>query len=235
LSQFSGINLPAGRPANIEVQVIEGRREAINNTDFDFVIHHGSPDAFITELSYGGEDGEDELLPLLDYRDGSMWNSLPFDEEHNIYLELEASESETRLFQLPTNNPEYNTDVIFFSGYAEPTQRGTLPDDYGFKLMAALPTGLTIPLPPAVGGSIIQGAKSVNVYPNPANDVINIAATSYKGKGELFIFDAAGKRIMGAYTYNIDGTINIKDLDSGKYILLIKDTEENYITSFIKN
>lgn len=77
--------------------------------------------------------------------------------------------------------------------------------------------------------------ESINIYPNPASDVIQIkfklkSATDYQAR----LFDVSGKEI-----YNLNKIteaqikhIRISHLSSGMYILNVKDNKSDYNKSF---
>ncbi|KGO93866.1 hypothetical protein Q767_14435 [Flavobacterium enshiense DK69] len=61
----------------------------------------------------------------------------------------------------------------------------------------------------------------LNIYPNPANDVLHITTSANEIK-TIAIYDVMGKEVFNTTTAN--ETINITSLNAGVYI--IKITEE---------
>lgn len=71
------------------------------------------------------------------------------------------------------------------------------------------------------------------VYPNPANDVINISNVNKLEVTDVVITDING-RIMKQVNSNIE-SINISDLNSGVYFLKIKTANAEGVTKIVKN
>lgn len=73
-----------------------------------------------------------------------------------------------------------------------------------------------------------QTASDITLYPNPANDVVNIQFSGAKsGIQSVQIYDLKGQ-LVHEQTIELSGnnTVNIKSLDSGMYLLQINDDEE---------
>ena len=83
-----------------------------------------------------------------------------------------------------------------------------------------------------VGQLAVSDVKknSVNVYPNPAKDVINISNVSSKAQFE--IYSVGGQLVNQGIT---DGKVNVSKLTKGVYILSIESNGEKTQTKFIKN
>ena len=71
------------------------------------------------------------------------------------------------------------------------------------------------------------------VYPNPANDVINISNVNKLEVTDVVITDING-RIMKQVNSSIE-SINISDLNSGVYFLKIKTANAEGVTKIVKN
>lgn len=77
--------------------------------------------------------------------------------------------------------------------------------------------------------------SSISLFPNPADQQITITV-SYPQKIYLTIIDAIGKKKIANHFFGQEVTINIKDWDSGVYVVFINDEKNNIIKSlkFIK-
>tara|TARA_B100000965_G_scaffold124539_1_gene103076 strand:+ start:170 stop:1015 length:846 start_codon:yes stop_codon:yes gene_type:complete len=73
--------------------------------------------------------------------------------------------------------------------------------------------------------------SQLNLYPNPANQFINI--DSYYLKDNIQIFDALGNKISSFEIKN--NKINIKNLSNGIYFLKLNFEEKTFSQKFIKN
>ncbi|PZU90773.1 MAG: propanediol utilization protein [Chryseobacterium sp.] len=72
--------------------------------------------------------------------------------------------------------------------------------------------------------------NNINIYPNPAVDVINISNISSKTKFEIY---SVGGQLVNQGT--TDGKVNVSKLTKGVYILSIESNGEKSQTKFIKN
>jgi len=68
----------------------------------------------------------------------------------------------------------------------------------------------------AATGSLTENTISVNVYPNPANDILNVTTT---GKADrISILSLDGKVVSTQEMNGTSATVNVSDLTSGAYI-----------------
>ncbi|MCC3213731.1 M12 family metallo-peptidase [Chryseobacterium sp. X308] len=72
--------------------------------------------------------------------------------------------------------------------------------------------------------------KSVKIYPNPAEDVLNVTNVSSSASYEIF---SAPGQIIARGTIG-DGKINVKALVKGVYFITINNKEEKSTTKFVK-
>ena len=108
--------------------------------------------------------------------------------------------------------------------------------------------GSSSTIPEAVAAGFVVSTKDIsyvpdliNVYPNPANDKLNILVQDIKNGGitELQVLDMSGKLIM---TQNVDliqganrSTLNIAELAAGTYVLKLNNEKGGaYTTTFSK-
>ena len=71
------------------------------------------------------------------------------------------------------------------------------------------------------------------VYPNPANDIINVVNGIYKQKVKIELYNINGKKVMEESLQPMDNSFNISDLSTGIYIYNIKSTNKVYQTGKI--
>lgn len=72
-----------------------------------------------------------------------------------------------------------------------------------------------------------------SIYPNPANDILNIKAGKNIAFQNAEVFDLTGKLVLKTAINN--ESISVKKLQTGTYILLIRDTEgKQYTQKFLK-
>ena len=61
----------------------------------------------------------------------------------------------------------------------------------------------------------------VNVYPNPSNGVVNIAIANYSGSLKVSLVDLNGRVVYSNefYDFSLERSINVKNYQSGVYLL----------------
>lgn len=70
---------------------------------------------------------------------------------------------------------------------------------------------------------------SLSVYPSPANQYINVVTGSFNGMSEYFVADILGKIVKAGklnLTENSNIKIDVSDLQSGVYILMLNNAEK---------
>ena len=88
---------------------------------------------------------------------------------------------------------------------------------------------------PAIDGAvtIIEGvfegiddqvfSPGLSIFPNPAQDILNISADHELGRAPLAVFDAPGKRVITGTLVN--GRLDVSGLGTGVYLLQVKSGE----------
>lgn len=76
-------------------------------------------------------------------------------------------------------------------------------------------------------------AKDVRIFPNPANQYLNVASQDVQNNAALYLFDINGKKVGEGQFKNGKATLNLESLNTGIYIL----KQENLAGSirFLKN
>ncbi|AWA29871.1 hypothetical protein HYN48_07150 [Flavobacterium magnum] len=78
------------------------------------------------------------------------------------------------------------------------------------------------------------GNEAFVIYPNPANDIINIRSASNAAIIKVDIFDLSGKQVMKKESIN--STVPVNTLSAGTYIMKILDINGNHYTyKFVKS
>lgn len=72
------------------------------------------------------------------------------------------------------------------------------------------------------------------VYPNPANDILNIKAKNKTEIASIKIYDLSGKLTLSVPNANGISTLNISSLDAGNYLLCIDSDKGKSENKFIK-
>jgi hypothetical protein len=88
-----------------------------------------------------------------------------------------------------------------------------------------------------VGVTEITDGVDVKVYPNPANDILNVDInTKAGGKIELEVVDVLGQKISAVTAVNHRAQMNVSGLAPGVYVIeCYRDGVKVNATRFIKN
>lgn len=81
-----------------------------------------------------------------------------------------------------------------------------------------------------VGLNNVNVANTIKVYPNPAEDFLYFGNDDFKG--EAYVFDMMGRKLLSSALH--DKSIDISSLNSGIYMLYVKDNGVVYQTKFVK-
>lgn len=84
---------------------------------------------------------------------------------------------------------------------------------------------------PAASGIYETGKSLVSVYPNPVNDILHI--TELTSAANVSITDTKGREIL-KQNISDNGTLDLKDLSSGLYILSIRDAATGQVLEILK-
>ncbi|WP_194766033.1 T9SS type A sorting domain-containing protein [Tamlana sp. I1] len=115
-----------------------------------------------------------------------------------------------------------NTKVVLFFNVA--VESGTPTDIYYIDDLRFESATLSTPEVPS--------NEKLSLYPNPANDVINIASS---GKIESYqIFNTLGTEVASNHSNAISKAISINHLNSGIYFIRLHTATSNAVIKFIK-
>jgi hypothetical protein len=76
-------------------------------------------------------------------------------------------------------------------------------------------------------------STTINVYPNPAADLISIGLNETVD-GDYIIFDLSGNIVLNGAMSEMEQVVNISSLEKGTYFLKIESISGSSMTSFIK-
>ena len=79
-----------------------------------------------------------------------------------------------------------------------------------------------------------NNSLNISVYPNPTTQFINIGKIPSVEKGDFSIIDSNGKLIKQINNLAIETPIEVSDLTTGIYFLLLKTNEKIYRNKFVK-
>jgi len=82
---------------------------------------------------------------------------------------------------------------------------------------------------------IAQNSNKINIFPNPANESINVSLTGNSNLNIIEIFDIQGKLVISIKPENNSANINIENLTNGLYFVKVYTPEYIETKKFIKN
>jgi len=109
---------------------------------------------------------------------------------------------------------------------------------YGYNGANSATTCYTLRV--ALGTATRSGAVSgdldkVQVYPNPANNVVNVNLSAVKGKSDVSIYDVNGRQVLRREVNAVNAQLDISTLPTGVYIIKVKNgLKEVSTTKIIK-
>ncbi len=95
----------------------------------------------------------------------------------------------------------------------------------------------------AVWGTVVSGIENLpagqagyNVYPNPANNVVNVTSDNYTGNKVITLYNVVGQAISTTENMDKQTSINTSSLTSGVYFVEIKEvaTGNKYTVKIVK-
>ncbi len=200
-----------------------GREAASQSGNTDVLIYHGSTDAPTVDVN-------ETSVPA-----GPLATGLSYSDFAPDYLELATADYVVQVTDGAAVDIEYQaplstlslTDsaiVVLASGFVDPTQNSNGP---GFGLWAALANGgALVELPVVVGLDNINLTSKVNLYPNPANSVLNLELGDLQAE-TVRLVNILGQEIR---TFEVNGmstqSLDISGIQSGTYFLQISTSNE---------
>ena len=79
--------------------------------------------------------------------------------------------------------------------------------------------------------------ENINVFPNPANDILNIDFSNYNvSDGQIFVTDLLGKQVIEPVKGNFDATfeLNVSGLKAGMYYVILTTSQGKVAIPFSK-
>ena len=160
-----------------------------------------------------------------DYAVGS-WNGTVYPEKFSVHVIPTGQTYEDAIVVVPTqevnNSSETETQTVDLSAYAGQTIQVAIKCESDPDKLALYIMNFNI----SNGTSVKEVENTVSVYPNPANNVINVNASSNISKVE--VYSISGQKV-GDFTANGTTTsINTSNLSAGLYMMRI-NTENGVV------
>ena len=223
LSPASFAANPDGRPTGFTLLLQNEMREsATDPANAEFRVIHGSTDApTVDVLVAGGGTIVDDAA----YSDITGYLGVP---AGNYTLNITPGNNNSVIvasFIAPLSGLAGGTATVFASGFLTPSANQNGP---AFGLYAALADGQVIPFPVATGLGENQVNGIDNIYPNPANDQLQVRLNENLKAENLHITDVTGKvvKVQNIANYSNGFEVNLNGLEQGTYFLHLFDGEK---------
>lgn len=224
----SGIVSPTGYTPSqpFDIKVYSGAREnALLSSNTDILVMHGSTDAPVVDVEEA--TGGSTLVNDLAYGNFNGYLSLPASTDYTIDITDATGSTIVARYSVPLNTLSLDGEAltVLASGFLNPSANSGGPD---FGLYVALAAGGNLIALPSVPTSLLDElfANGVTLYPNPAQDFLNIAGElTAAGVLEVQILDMTG-RTLSAQTISsgsgaVRETLSLADYADGMYILSV--------------
>ncbi|HPF94703.1 MAG TPA: GEVED domain-containing protein, partial [Tenuifilaceae bacterium] len=80
----------------------------------------------------------------------------------------------------------------------------------------------------------LEGNEMYTLYPNPANNSINVNLKGIRGDVSMRIYDIQGRLVKEMQLLNLDTNVDISELASGVYIISVDEEKMPLTKRFIK-
>jgi len=112
--------------------------------------------------------------------------------------------------------------------------QGSTSDRFDQTEAFDLPSDITLPCSTFSNETFIE--NNLKIYPNPAQDVLNIKGVVGVGNANLKIYDLNGRLIIKqAFNFENDQNINVSEFENGLYIVKIENSRVNFSKKLIIN
>ncbi|ALO16906.1 hypothetical protein L21SP5_03293 [Salinivirga cyanobacteriivorans] len=206
------------------------RDMAATSGNTDVLVFHGSTDAPVVDI-YETAVVNGELIDNLAYGDFFGYAELATD-DYVLEVRDETGTSTVAAYEAPlaTLGLDDAAITVLASGFLNPANNS---DGEAFGLYVALPSGGQLVALSAVGiFDNPQSSISLNVYPNPTSDRLNIASDSSIEKVE--IFNAQGQIVIQRAANADKLSLNISDLTEGTYFVRVQSNNNVGVERIIK-
>jgi hypothetical protein len=216
-----------------DIYVYDMGREAAAEGTTDVLVFHGATDAPTVSV-YEVSDDPTVLVETFEYGTFAGYLELPL-ADYSIQIRNEAGDAEVATYSAPlaTLGLDGAAVTVVASGFLSPADNSDGPL---FALYAALATGGALVELPFISSidEISSSTPAMNIYPNPAQNFLNIELLQEASKIE--VFNVIGESMMSVDQVTSEiMTINTSSWSNGVYFITIHTTSGIQTAKFMKN
>lgn len=102
------------------------------------------------------------------------------------------------------------------------------------KVMGCTETNLITGTDSLLLSNSVGQNKTIDLFPNPARNILNINLEGYEGNTDIEIYDIQGRLVMGKRLNGYKTRLNVSALPAGVYMVKIKNKHEERTTKLVK-
>ena len=217
------------------------RTSSTNSSNTDVLVFHGSTDAPTVSVWESGVNNPDaQLFNNFQYTDFEGYLELPTD-DYTLQVRDNSGTTTVAAYSAPlaSLNLDGEAIVVLASGFYNPDNNSSGP---AFGLWAALATGGDlVELPPAIITVVEENSSinGLNIYPNPAQNVLNINFSTEEATDvTVNIINANGMLVQTTSMDNANAgnriiTISTEELAAGIYNMSLVTSSGTETRNFV--
>lgn len=191
----------------------------------DVLVHHGASDAPTVDVNNVTSGSSSVLVNDISYTEFSTYLQLPTaDYTINVSTADGATVVQTYSAPLATLGLTNQAITVVASGFLNTANNSDGP---AFGLWAATAAGgALVELPAAALSSSSFELQNVTVYPNPANNMVNVSFPDYENTSAKLL-DMLGRTVSEVQLLGERTSLDISNLNTGMYILKLDKLNTN--------
>jgi hypothetical protein len=221
---------PDSRDINFTLYAMEGKESASNTNVVALNVFHGVTDAPAVDIY--ADINSNPLIPALDYAQSTGYVELPASDYTLTITVAGNKDAVAGVYDVDISSLGGGAGVVFASGFLNTAGQNTeVPSDYTFGLFVALPDGTIIELGST---ATVRNTNYINfnIFPNPTNDRLMIAADENIKKIELL--NLAGVKVKKHDLIDTNEyELSTQDLPNGLYIIKIDTPKGSKTSTFV--
>jgi hypothetical protein len=195
----------------------EGRESSLQAMNTDVLVFHGSTDAPVVDVAETAVLGGAVIVDDIAYGEFQGYLEVA---AVDLVLQVQTTDGTPVVaYQAPLATLDLAGEalVVLASGFLDPSMNSNGP---GFGLFVALPSGGPLVALPLATGTSDRTENSMNIWPNPANGIVNIQLENTDA-GHVRLLDAVGRVVIEEPILDRTSTftLDVSMVPAGAYFL----------------